>query len=152
MLLWTTLPHLPHTRLQTTEIIYNYNTRAFNAHQHPYPTLTRNTTSKLKFKRKGSWMRFWRNWPGFRTFKVGYGHPLIRSQGRIHKLRFKRLLTHHCIITTGCGPTIKTLDQILTHAKKFNYYTLRGIRTGRFWLRKRKGKESKYAHLKSKIF
>jgi hypothetical protein len=118
----------------------------------PLPVPSMSMTLKIKFKRKGGWIRTFHNWPKPILCKFGYGHPSIRLYNTTARHRHKRHLSQHCIVwVTHHAHVALDLLKIL-HIKPFNHYTKRGIRTSRFWLLKRKGKESKYTHLKSKIF
>lgn len=111
-----------------------------------------NATTKIKFKRKGGWIRTFKNWSNPHLLKFGYGHPVLQPHYGTHRHRYKRHLSHHCIVWAGIQPLKAQYIQTIVNTKPFNCYTLRGIRTSRFYLLKRKGKESKYTKLKSKIF
>ena len=130
---------------------------------HPYPATPHyfqknyinfktNLTTKIKFKRKGSWIRTFKQAPSPVLLRFGYGHQTWLLNFRHFKHRHKRYLTHHCLIwVTATHVNIPT-PQRLVSLRPMNIYSRRGIRFGRFVLKRRKGKESKYTALKSKIF
>lgn len=109
-------------------------------------------THKIKFQRKGGWIRTFKNWNNPHLYKFGYGHPVLQLTPSTCRHRHKRYLSQHCIVWVYNTHVIPTNATQAVSVKPFNCYTKRGIRTSRFWLLKRKGKESKHAHLKSKIF
>lgn len=109
-------------------------------------------TTKIKFKRKGGWIRSFKNWSTPYLFKFGFGHLTTQLGIGVYRHRHKRYLTQHCMLWSHCPNFQSPLVKFAVQVKPFNCYTLRGIRTSRFFLLKRKGKESKYTHLKSKIF
>lgn len=126
--------------------------RSLKGTQQPTHPWNVNTTIKIKFKRKGGWIRSFSNWLTPYRFKFGYGHPVIQFGTGSYRHRYKRYLTQHCIIWAHANRIQPDAVYNATSVKPFNCYTQRGIRTSRFFLIKRKGKESKYTHLKSKIF
>lgn len=111
-----------------------------------------NNTYKIKFKRKGGWIRSFSNWCTPYVFKFGYGHPVVQLGQRLFRHRYKRYLTQHCMLWTYADAELPRLAVNTPGIKAFNCYTQRGIRGSCFYLLKRKGKESKYTALKSKIF
>lgn len=117
--------------------------------QHPWGN---NRTIKIKFKRKGGWIRSFKNWGTPYLYKFGYGHPTLQLGAGTYRHRYKRYLSQHCMLWAYSEQLQPTNVLQAKHVKPFNCYTLRGIRPSRYWLLKRKGKESKYTHLKSKIF
>lgn len=111
-----------------------------------------NCTAKIKFKRKGGWIRTFNNWLVPYLYKFGYGHPTVQFGIGTYRHRYKRYLTQHCMLWTHPDALWPTHIYYTPQIKPFNKYTKRGIRASKFRLLKRKGKESKYTHLKSKIF
>jgi hypothetical protein len=108
---------------------------------------------KLIFKRKGSWFYIRKLWPAALTFKFGHSHFLhLRAQGCLFK-RYKKHLDYHGLLISG--PNVLTLQQLgkyIQGARPLNSYTKRGIYLVRSKFIKRRGKESQYTKLKSKIF
>ena len=108
---------------------------------------------KLKFKRKGSWMRIRRVWPSSISLKVGLGHyQRIGSLGN-SAIRYKKHLRRHSIFLIGLRwrEVASILKQIRSY-RPMNACTKRGVRLGRQLFYRRQGKQSKYTALKSKIF
>ncbi len=141
-------PHLPAHITYLTHL-YPANPPHFQKH---YVTFKINTTTKIKFKRKGSWIRTFKCAPAPVLLRFGYGHQVWLLNFRHTKHRHKRYLTHHCLIWATATHVSLPLPQRLVATRPMNIYSRRGIRFGRFVLKKRKGKESKYTALKSKIF
>lgn len=108
---------------------------------------------KIQFKRKGSWINIRRKWPMLHLLKFGHGRPMIIKVNNTKLLRYKKHLFYHSIIISFFSlKELEKQERYIKYVRPLNSYTLRGIRTGRFNLHKRKGKISQYKHLKSKIF
>jgi hypothetical protein len=116
-----------------------------------YPWLY-NYTNKIKFKRKGGWIRSFNCIYNPVKVKFGYGHPTWILVYNHPRHRYKRYLSQHCIIWITSYFTNKNISNLVIDLRPFNGYTMNGIRNSKFFLLKRKGKDSKYTHLKSKIF
>jgi hypothetical protein len=98
-------------------------------------------------------MHIRRCWPALITLRFGYGHPVRVVYAGVRLMRHKRYLAYHLLLLIG-GPQPGTanLARAVRRPRPFNAYTRRGIRLGRQALLLRRGKESQYTKLKSKIF
>jgi hypothetical protein len=68
-------------------------------------------------------------------------------------MRHKRYLAYHMLLLVGQPHDVSgKVGSLLRGVRAFNAYTKRGIRHGRQLTVLRKGKESQYTKLKSKIF
>ena len=108
---------------------------------------------KIKFKRKGSWMRLKRYWPQFVSLKVGLGHYQRINIDDMFPIRYKKHLRRHSILLLGCnwlkmGNSAKKIQSY----RPMNSYTKRGIRLARQLFYRKQGKQNKYKALKSKIY
>ena len=112
-----------------------------------------NYVLKIQFKRKGCWINIKRHWPNLHLMKFGHGRPMIINAGIKKIIRYKQHLFYHSIIINfNSLHDLYKHRRYIKHVRPLNEFTLRGIRTARFSLNKRKGKISQYKHLKSKIF
>ena len=108
---------------------------------------------KMVFKRKGGWMHIRGRWPYYLTMKFGYSHPVRYIHSQLALLRHKRYLAYHMLLLIGLPRDAAcVVGGLLRGVRAFNPYTKRGIRHGRQLTVLRKGKESQYTKLKSKIF
>jgi hypothetical protein len=108
---------------------------------------------KLAFKRKGGWMHIRGRWPYYLTLKFGYSHPVRYIHSQLRLMRHKRYLAYHMLLLVGQPHDVSgKVGSLLRGVRAFNAYTKRGIRHGRQLTVLRKGKESQYTKLKSKIF
>jgi hypothetical protein len=112
-----------------------------------------NLGCKLKFKRKGSWMRLKRRWPQCISLKVGLGHYQRIGSFDIIPIRYKKHLRRHSVFLVGLNwwnllMTVKTIYSF----RPMNIYTKRGIRLARQPFFRKQGKLSRYTAMKSKIF
>ena len=75
------------------------------------------------------------------------------SAQRLRLLRYKKYLAYHVLLVTGLLAVEQAqLGIILRDVRVINPYTQRGIRLARQQMTRRRGKESQYKKLKSKIF
>lgn len=85
--------------------------------------------------------------------KFGYSHPVRYIYSQLRLLRHKRYLAYHMLLLIGLPhDAAGVVGGLLRGVRAFNPYTKRGIRHGRQLTVLRKGKESQYTKLKSKIF
>jgi hypothetical protein len=108
---------------------------------------------KIVFKRKGAWINIRSLWPYCLTLKFGYSHPVRLLYNQLVFFRYKKHLAYHVFLIIGLSNmlTVK-FASVIRGARRLNVYTRRGIRFARQKLIIRKGKESQYTKLKSKIF
>lgn len=108
---------------------------------------------KITFKRKGGWMYIRRGWPTLLTFRFGYSHSVRASCDQLQLFRYKKYLAYHVLLVAGLlkGAHFR-LGEAWRGVRPLNSYTKRGIRLSRQQLILRRGKESRYTKLKSKIF
>lgn len=92
-------------------------------------------------------------WPYCLTLKFGYGHPVRFPFAQVFFRRHKRYLAFHLLLLVGLAAcAAAALARRVRGARPINPYTKRGIRCGRQRTMLRRGKESQYTKLKSKIF
>ena len=92
-------------------------------------------------------------WPFYLTMKFGYSHPVRYVHNQLRLLRHKKYLAYHMLLLVGLPHDVAGREgTLLRGVRAFNAYTKRGIRHGRQLTVLRKGKESQYTKLKSKIF
>lgn len=108
---------------------------------------------KVVFKRKGGWMHIRGRWPYYLTMKFGYSHPVRYVHSQLALMRHKKYLAYHMLLLIGLPlDAARVVGGLLRGVRAFNPYTKRGIRHSRQLTVLRKGKESQYTKLKSKIF
>lgn len=92
-------------------------------------------------------------WPFYLTLKFGYSHPVRYRHNQLRLMRHKKYLAYHMLVLVGQAYDVaRAAGTVLRGVRPFNPYTKRGIRHGRQLTILRKGKESQYTKLKSKIF
>ena len=115
-------------------------------------SLAVNKTVKVKFKRKGGWMRVFKNTYSPILLKFGYAHRIWILNYSDIKHRYKRYLTHHCMLwITNTLTRTKTFVRAI-NVRPMDKYTMRGIRFSKFYIGRRQGKISKYRRLQNRIF
>jgi hypothetical protein len=87
------------------------------------------------------------------SLKFGHGHPVRLNSGSQLVRRYKKYLKYHSLILFDMSTAMlsQRFSKILL-VKEFNLYNWRGLRAARCLLIKKRGKESQYNKLKSKIF
>ncbi len=108
---------------------------------------------KLAFKRKGIWVNMRRLWPKLLTLKFGYGHYTRVVVPFYYYFRRKKYLKRHTLLLTSYYlSSLDVMQSLIRNYRPLNTHTKRGVRYARQFFIKRRGKESQYKKLKSKIF
>jgi hypothetical protein len=111
------------------------------------------TIFKIVFKRKGGWIHIRNMWPYYLSLRFGYSHPVRYKYNQLSYKRHKKHLAYHILLITGLDfISLYDYSLHLRNVRLFNSYTRRGIRYACQKVIYRKGKESQYTKLKSKIF
>lgn len=108
---------------------------------------------KLCFKRKGGWIFTRPQWPCALIYKFGYSHPLRLCLGGLRTKIYKKYLLYHILLLSGAPfRCLQNFGALIRFTRPINMYSKRGVKFGRQQFLKRKGKDSQYTKLKSKIF
>lgn len=109
--------------------------------------------TKLYFRKKGAWVSYRRTWPRLLTAKFGYGHP-FRVGGLVWYIkRFKRYVQFSNLLFMHFDPKVlQFFIQKFKTIRTFSPYIGRGLTLARRVFIKKRGKESQYTKLKSKVY
>lgn len=108
---------------------------------------------KMYFRKKGSWIKYRRQWPCIVTTKFGYGHPFRMKSHIIYIRKFKKYIRFSNLLFLHLD--YGDLQNFINKFKKIqllNVYTKRGMIYARSLHIKKQGKNSQYSKFKSKIF
>lgn len=108
---------------------------------------------KMYFRKKGSWVKYRRQWPCMVTTKFGCGHPFRIKSNILYIRKFKKYIRFSNLLFLHLD--YGDLQNFINKFKKIqllNVYTKRGMVYARSLRIKKQGKNSQYSKFKSKIF